>query len=95
MQALHAKIYKLQTTIKLTGESDVTCYFRHLTNVFEKAGIEITRENRKEISQVIHGIVGYADCPAVWRQIKKRLADVEAGFVAELKAAWANRPVKG
>jgi len=33
----------------------------------------------------------YTDCPAVWRQVKKRLAEDEAGFVAELKATWENR----
>ncbi len=70
----------------------MTCYFRHLGIVFEKAGIEITRENKKELSRIIQGIAGgEADCPVVWRQIKKRLAEDEAGFVAELKTAWENR----
>ena len=35
--------------------------------------------------------VQITDCPAVWRQVKKRLAEDEADFVAELKAAWENR----
>ncbi len=70
----------------------MTCYFRHLGGVFAKAGIEVTRENRKELDRIIQGIAGGdADCPTVWRQIKKRLAEDEAGFVAELKAAWENR----
>ena len=63
-----------------------------------KAGIEVTRENIKEIDRIIQGIAGlrYTDCPAVWRQVKKRLAEDEAGFVAQLKVAWENRKlVKG
>lgn len=65
--------------------------------MFEKAGIEVTRENRKELDCIIHGIVGGdMDCLAVWRQIKKRLVEDEAGFIAQLKVAWENRKcVKG
>jgi len=73
----------------------LTCYFRHLTTIFEKAGIEVTRENRKEVDQTIQAIVGFGDCPLVWRQIKKRLAENEDEFVAELKTAWEKRSVKG
>ena len=64
--------------------------------MFEQAGIKVTKENHKELASVINGIIGGdADCPAVWRQIKKRLAEDEAGFVSELKAAWEKRCVKG
>jgi hypothetical protein len=71
----------------------VTCYFRHLEATFKRAGIEVTRQNRKKVDAVIRSIFGsdYTDCPAVWRQVKRRLAEDEAGFVAELKAAWENR----
>ena len=67
----------------------MTCYFRHLKEVFKKAGIEATPENRTEIDRVIHDIVGvkYKNCPAAWRQIKNRLAQDEAGFVSKLKEA--------
>lgn len=66
----------------------MTCYFRHLTVVFEKAGIEVTRENRKELGRIMQDIVGEADCPAVWKQIKKRLSEDQEGFIAQLKTAW-------
>jgi hypothetical protein len=71
----------------------VTCYFRHLKEVFKKADIEATPENRTEIDRVIHGIVGvkYKNCPATWRQIKTRLAQDEAGFVSKLREAWNNQ----
>jgi hypothetical protein len=70
----------------------VTCYFRHLSGVFEKAGINVTKENRKEVGRIVEGVAGGdMDCPAVWRQIKTRLDQDEAGFIYDLKAAWENR----
>jgi hypothetical protein len=71
----------------------VTCYFRHLKQVFEKAGIEVTPENKKELDAVIHGIVGvnYKNCPAAWKQVKSLISEDEATFVSKLKAAWENR----
>ncbi|MDH5439226.1 MAG: hypothetical protein OEY31_01305, partial [Candidatus Bathyarchaeota archaeon] len=52
----------------------MTCYFGHLREVFEKAGIEVTNENKREVDRIIHGIVGveYKSCPAAWREVKKR-----------------------
>jgi hypothetical protein len=43
----------------------VTCYFRHIKHVFEKAEIEITNANKQEVDRIIHGIVGvkYSNCP--------------------------------
>jgi hypothetical protein len=69
----------------------MTCYFRHLRGVFEKAGIEITSENKREIDRVIHDIVGveYKNCSAAWREIKKMIAEDEEGFVSKLKDAVA------
>ena len=66
----------------------MTCYFRHLQEVFAKAGIEVTKENRKELDMTIHKImlVEYKNCPATWKEVKKRLAEDEAGFVSKLKA---------
>ncbi len=73
--------------------STVTCYFRHLGEVFKKAGIEVTPTNKKQLDRVIHQIVGteYKDCPSTWKEVKKRLAKGEAGFVQELKNAWLSR----
>ncbi len=68
----------------------MTCYFRHIQQIFKKAGIEVTSENKREIDRVIHGIVGveYKNCPAAWREVKKRLAENEEDFVSELKKVW-------
>ncbi|NHJ12720.1 MAG: hypothetical protein EAX95_03550 [Candidatus Thorarchaeota archaeon] len=65
----------------------MTCYFRHMGQIFEKAGIEVTKENKKEIDQRIHELVGvkYKDCPAAWKAVKMRLAQDEPGFVEALR----------
>jgi hypothetical protein len=71
----------------------VTCYFRHLTKVFEKAGIEVTSQNRQEIDKIIHDIVdvNYKNCPATWRQVKTRVLNDETAFVSLLKKTWEKR----
>jgi predicted Fe-Mo cluster-binding NifX family protein len=68
----------------------MTCYFRHLQDIFKKAGIEVTSANKREIDQIIHRIVSirYKDCPATWKEVKKRIANDEKGFVGELKTEW-------
>jgi hypothetical protein len=65
----------------------LTCYFRHLKDVFARAGINVTKENKKEIDRVIHDIVGvvYKNCSATWIEVKKRIVDSEEDFVSELK----------
>jgi D-Tyr-tRNAtyr deacylase len=67
----------------------MTCYFRHMKGVFERAGVEVTSENKKEIDRTIHAMVGveYKDCSATWREVKKRLAEDEATFITRLKEA--------
>ena len=70
----------------------MSCYLRHLNDVLKEAGIDVTAENKKQIDRTIHDIVGttYKDCPATWREVKKRLASSEAekkAFVKKLKAA--------
>jgi len=74
----------------------LTCYFRHLQQVFAKAGIEVTSENKREIDRLIHGIVGvdYKNCPVAWKEVKKRIAEDEEGFVSKLKETW-NKNYRG
>jgi hypothetical protein len=71
----------------------VTCYFRHLHGIFEKAGIEVTEANKREIDRVIHEIVGvqYKDCSSTWRELKKRVVRNEESFVMELKERLSNQ----
>jgi hypothetical protein len=58
----------------------MSCYFRHMTDIFEEAGVSITPENKKDVDRKIHAIVGveYKDCPATWRKVKEIKAE-EAG----------------
>lgn len=69
----------------------MTCYFRHLQGIFEKAGMEVTDANKREIDKLIHQIVGvkYKDYPATWKEVKKRIAENEESFVFELKQKWS------
>ena len=90
---MNSESLKLQKVILYFEEYAMTCYFRHLQEIFKKAGIEVTKENRQELDKIIHKIVStkYKDCPATGREVKKRIAQDEAGFVAELKATWKKR----
>jgi len=68
----------------------LTCYFRHLKEIFEKAGIEVTSENRQKVDKIIHSIVAlkYKDCPSTWKEVKKRITEDEEDFVSALKTEW-------
>jgi len=68
----------------------MTCYFRHLKDVFAEDGIEITSENKREVDKTIHSIVGvkYKNCPSAWKEVKKRVAKDKDGFASQLKDAW-------
>ena len=68
----------------------MTCYFRHLKEIFKKAGIEVTSENKQGVDKIIHKIVAvrYKDCPSIWKEVKKRIAADEENFVSALKAEW-------
>ena len=65
----------------------MTCYFRHIKDVFKKAGVEVTVKNKRDIDRIIHSIVGveYKNCSATWREVKKRIAEDEDGFIDMLK----------
>jgi len=71
----------------------MTCYFRHLQEIFKKAGIDVASEDRREIDRVIHAMVGvqYKNCPAAWREVKKRIAEDEEAFASELREGWIKR----
>jgi hypothetical protein len=65
----------------------MTCYFRHLELVFEKAGIDVTKDNKRDIDKLIHSIVGveYKNCSATWKEVKKRLTEDEKSFISSIK----------
>lgn len=65
----------------------MTCYFRHMKEIFAELGVEVTPENRKEIDQKIHSLLGvqYKDCSTAWKHVKARLADNREAFINELR----------
>jgi hypothetical protein len=68
----------------------MSCYFRHLQDVFNEAGVEITKENKKEIDRLIHGLVNveYKNCPAAWKAIKSQIMrgdTARSKFIEDLK----------
>jgi len=68
----------------------MTCYFRHLQDIFKEAGVKITDENKKQIDRAIHKIVNakYKNCPLAWRRVKERIQKDEMekkAFIDELK----------
>jgi len=70
----------------------MSCYFRHLKNILEEAGVEVTPDNKKQIDQAIHQIVGviYKDCPETWKRLKQQLTGNEQKrqeFISQLKSA--------
>ena len=57
----------------------MSCYLRHITGILDEAGIHTSRENRQQIDQAIHQIVGvtYKNCPTTWKKLKEELAGNE------------------
>ncbi|MFW6150909.1 MAG: hypothetical protein ACOC6A_05180 [Chloroflexota bacterium] len=54
----------------------MSCYFRHLKDVFQEAGIEVTPANKRQLDQAVHRMMGvhYKDCPQTWQKLKEELA---------------------
>ena len=72
----------------------MSCYFRHITDVFDAAGIDVTKDNRKAVDAAIHDLLGvpYKDCPTAWREFKAQVGTdpkARAAFAAKLA-----RPVR-
>lgn len=60
-----------------------------MNGIFTELGVEVTPENKKDIDKAIHKLVGveYKNCSASWKEIKKKLAEDEAGFMKALDGA--------
>jgi hypothetical protein len=69
----------------------MSCYFRHLKEIFAEAGVEVNADNRKDLDRAIHAIldVQYKDCPTTWKAIKAATASPEGRrrFIESLKTA--------
>jgi hypothetical protein len=70
----------------------MSCYFRHMKDLLDEAGIEVTPANKKEVDRIIHEFVGveYKNCSPAWKGVKEDvLADPKRrqALVTKLKAA--------
>jgi len=70
----------------------MSCYFRHMKDILEEVGVEVTKENKKEIDRVIHGLVDveFKNCPSTWKALKAHIRVDEKTrnqFVKRLKQA--------
>ena len=67
----------------------MSCYFRHLKEVFAEAGIQVTPENREQIDKAIKRMTDTDDCPETWAKVKAEIrgdAKTRQEFVEKLKA---------
>ena len=55
----------------------MSCYTRHLEELFNDIGFPFTKENKKVGDALIRKVLrmSKADCPDVWRKLKTVLAD--------------------
>jgi hypothetical protein len=71
----------------------MTCYFRNsrMVELFEDIGVEVTKENRNAIDEIIHEMlsVDYKNCAATWKLVRKRLDEDGSGFKRRLSEALA------
>ena len=68
----------------------MSCYFRHMKDVLEDAGVEVTQENKKEIDRIIHGMVDveYKNCSPTWKGVKEHIKGddkARSRFIKKLK----------
>ena len=68
----------------------MSCYFRHMKDVLEEAGVEITKYNKKEIDKIIHGLVDveYKNCSPTWKSVKEQIKidpTARNNFIKKLK----------
>jgi hypothetical protein len=72
----------------------MTHYFKNsrMTELFTELDIEVTKENRDKIDEIIHDMlsVDYPNSAAAWKLVRKKLdSDDAEGFKHRLKDAIA------
>jgi hypothetical protein len=69
----------------------MSCYTRHLIDVFETLGVENSKDNRKTMDKAMRKILKTdKPCSEVWKQLKNILADEEKknNLVGKLKKGF-------
>jgi hypothetical protein len=70
----------------------MSCYFRHIKDILNGAGINVTPNNKTQLDRAIHDIVEvpYKDCPTAWTKLKEQIIGDERrrkDLVGKLKDA--------
>ena len=65
----------------------MTCYFRHMKDIFAEIGFEPTSENKKEADKRIHKLLGveYKNCSSTWKEVKIHLENDRDAFIKSLR----------
>jgi hypothetical protein len=68
----------------------MSCYFRHMKDVLDEAGIEVNKENKKDIDRIIHTMmdVEYKNCSPTWKEVKEHIkgdGKARSRFIERLK----------
>jgi hypothetical protein len=61
-----------------------------MKDVLDEAGIEITKENKKDVDRIIHGLVDveYKNCSSAWKGVKEHIKGDDKAkkqFIEKLK----------
>ncbi|AQU05158.1 hypothetical protein [Dehalococcoides mccartyi] len=53
----------------------MSCYFRHMGDIFLAAGVDPQGEKRQELDKIIHRFLGieYKSCPETWKKLKEEV----------------------
>jgi hypothetical protein len=68
----------------------MSCYFRHIKDVLDEAGVAVTTENKKDIDRIIHDLVDveYKNCSNTWKAVKRQIKGddrARSQFIKRLK----------
>ncbi len=69
----------------------MNCYTRHLKEVFDKAGIEFTKENKRQVDKHFKQWLGKTNCSETWKELKTLLEDSakKEEVIRNLRAAFS------
>ena len=70
----------------------MSCYFRHIKDILADAGIEVTPQNKRQVDQAVHRVLGvaYEECPKTWKLLKQQIKGDEKRrqeFISRLKSS--------
>lgn len=73
----------------------MSCYFRHMKDVLDEAGIEVNKENKKDIDRIIHKMMDmeYKNCSPTWKEVKEHIKGddkARSQFIERLKETLRN-----